>query len=241
MGQEDELHNLQDLDLTREQMDANDMDPCLIQMKRSRTMMKLDCEKLLSSKGLPHLLKTGPKRARISKHKDEYQNLCHFLQFYQLWAHELYPKAKFRDFVIMCDRLGKGNGDLREYRMRMLSAELGMEPVGELSINNGLGPEDDIESTIVSESYVTRKESSSGTQNMLFVTSGTSDDERSVFTPEKTEEVELSALAKSTVPDQINGNQLLTGLHALEEETQQFEEEEDEDNLAILREIEEGI
>ncbi|AEY95160.1 FABR100Wp [Eremothecium gossypii FDAG1] len=107
-----------------------EIDPSAIQVRKTRTVVKLDCERLVSKKGLPYLLKNAPKHARISKRRDTYGNLCHVLQFYQLWAHELYPKAKFKDFVALCDRLGKTDRQLRAYRMQLIREELGLAAEG---------------------------------------------------------------------------------------------------------------
>ncbi|AGO10553.1 AaceriABR100Wp [[Ashbya] aceris (nom. inval.)] len=108
-----------------------DIDPSAIQVRKTRTVVKLDYEKLVSKKGLPYVLKNAPKHARISKRRDTYGNLCHILQFYQLWAHELYPKAKFKDFVSLCDRLGKTDRLLRAYRMQLIREELGLAVEGD--------------------------------------------------------------------------------------------------------------
>ncbi|SCU91272.1 LAMI_0E05314g1_1 [Lachancea mirantina] len=107
-------------------------DPTVVTTTRRRPQVKLTSEKLLSARGLPHVAKHAPKHARISSRKSAYENLCHFLQFYQLWAHDLYPKAKFRDFVSLCDTLGRTDRPLREYRLQLLQAEMSGEPLPEL-------------------------------------------------------------------------------------------------------------
>ncbi|CUS22262.1 LAQU0S05e01376g1_1 [Lachancea quebecensis] len=110
--------------------DAPLQDPTAIAARARRPQVKLTAEKLCSAKGLPAIMKHAPRRLRISKRRSSYDNLCHLLQFYQLWAHDLYPKAKFHDFVALCRNLGKTDPQLREYRIELLRQELemGSEP-----------------------------------------------------------------------------------------------------------------
>lgn len=99
-------------------------DPTSVLTKTRKPMVKLTAEKLLSDKGLPYLMKNGPKRLYISKRKNAHDNFSQILQFYQLWAHELYPKAKFKDFIKLCQTLGKNDRVLREYRMDLYRKEM---------------------------------------------------------------------------------------------------------------------
>lgn len=63
---------------------------------------------LTSIRGLPYLRKSAKNRLRKTlNHKNEYKNLTNFLSFYQIWGHNLFPKAKFPDFVEMCSTAGK--------------------------------------------------------------------------------------------------------------------------------------
>lgn len=106
-------------------------DPTAIVAKARRTQVKLTSEKLLSDKGLPYIMKNAPKRLRISSRKNAYDNLTNIAQFYQLWAHELYPKAKFRDFTKLCYTLGRSDKILREYRANLYRDEMGINMIGE--------------------------------------------------------------------------------------------------------------
>ncbi|CAR21528.1 Csm3p [Lachancea thermotolerans CBS 6340] len=106
--------------------DAPLQDPTAVTTRVRRPQVKLTAEKLCSAKGLPAVMKHAPRRLRISKRRSSYDNLCHLLQFYQLWAHDLYPKAKFHDFVELCRNLGKTDPQLREYRIELLRQELEM-------------------------------------------------------------------------------------------------------------------
>lgn len=46
----------------------------------------------------------------------EFQTLTNVLAFYQVWAHELFPKASFAEFVPMAKRVGKLLARVRETR-----------------------------------------------------------------------------------------------------------------------------
>ncbi|QEU58068.1 Csm3 [Kluyveromyces lactis] len=105
---------------------ADGQDPTLISTNTRKPRVKLTAEKLLSTKGLPYVMEHAPKSCRISKHKTAYDNLTNFLQFYQLWAHNLYPKAKFKDFTSLCESLGKTDKELREYRMNLVRKDMGI-------------------------------------------------------------------------------------------------------------------
>ncbi|EJS42455.1 csm3p [Saccharomyces arboricola H-6] len=101
-------------------------DPTAIVTKKRRPQIKLTAEKLLSDRGLPYVLKNAHKRIRISSRKDPFDNLSNIIQFYQLWAHELFPKAKFKDFMEICQTVGKTDPILREYRVSLFRDEMGM-------------------------------------------------------------------------------------------------------------------
>lgn len=107
-------------------VDPTIADPTAIVTKKRRPQVKLTAEKLLSDKGLPYVLKNAHKRIRISSKKNSYDNLSNIIQFYQLWAHELFPKAKFKDFMKICQTVGKTDPVLREYRVSLFRDEMGM-------------------------------------------------------------------------------------------------------------------
>ncbi|SCW03916.1 LAFE_0H01860g1_1 [Lachancea fermentati] len=110
---------------------ADLQDPTSIVTKTRRPQVKLTGEKLCSPKGLPYVARNARKHIRISKRKSPYDNLCNVMQFYQLWAHDLFPKAKFGDFVAMCNTLAKTDKDLRAYRIQLVREELGLFTAGE--------------------------------------------------------------------------------------------------------------
>ncbi|CAI4048074.1 hypothetical protein SKDZ_13G1780 [Saccharomyces kudriavzevii ZP591] len=107
-------------------IDPTIADPTAIVTRKRRPQVKLTAEKLLSDKGLPYVLKNAHKRIRISSRKNSYANLSNIIQFYQLWAHELFPKAKFKDFMKICQTVGKTDPVLREYRVSLFRDEMDM-------------------------------------------------------------------------------------------------------------------
>ena len=121
-------HKQQQVDLIGSDISGVDptaIDPTTISAKPRRTQVRLTAEKLLSDKGLPFVIKYAPKRIRISTSKrSAYQNLSNITQFYQLWAHNLFPKANFSDFIKLCHSLGKNDKTLREYRMQLFRSEM---------------------------------------------------------------------------------------------------------------------
>ncbi|AMD20877.1 HDR135Wp [Eremothecium sinecaudum] len=207
-----------DVDPTEVISETTVVDPTAIQLKKTRTVVKLDYEKLVSRKGLPYLLKNGPKHVRISKRRDAYENLCHILHFYQLWAHELYPKAKFRDFVALCDRMGKSGRMLRDYRMKMLREELGLDIAEELTNNN--------------HADVANKQESRAQQGSAVTVDTKEPEQRQLTVAEQ--EHDMAASPAYTFDDA----RLLEEMQQIENNHREVEEDVDEDQLAILREME---
>lgn len=77
---------------------------------RQRRPRFLQEEHLLSARGVSYIRKHASKRLKKSmSHKDHYKNLTNMLTFYQIWGHNLFPKAKFGDFLEMCATAGKGS------------------------------------------------------------------------------------------------------------------------------------
>ena len=89
-----------------------------------RKRVNLDTDKLLDpEKGLDYVMKNARKRIRISKQNSTLDNLSSITQFYQLWAHNLYPKAKFKDFLLMAENLGN-QIEIKSYRRDLYTKEL---------------------------------------------------------------------------------------------------------------------
>ncbi|ODQ79367.1 hypothetical protein BABINDRAFT_161774, partial [Babjeviella inositovora NRRL Y-12698] len=100
--------------------------------------VKLDNSKLLDDdvKGLNYIRKNYRKiklTSRKSSHKTvtrksiqetpEYINLTRLLNFYQIWAHQLFPRANFTEFIETLQTTDKANYKLRETRQSWLDFE----------------------------------------------------------------------------------------------------------------------
>lgn len=111
-------------------------DPTAVNTKKRRPQVRLTAERLLSSKGLPYVAKYAPKRVRIAKSKSTYENLSNIVQFYQLWAHELFPKARFKEFVRLCNSIGKTDIEVRNYRMEIFRKDMDAQFGGGSEVNS---------------------------------------------------------------------------------------------------------
>lgn len=109
------------------QMDPTKIDPTAVVTRTRRVQVKLTGEKLMDKeRGLPKLMQISKKRLHISKNKTSYENFNQIIQIYQLWAHQLYPKAKFKDFIKLTQQLGRTDKELREFRKNVIRQELGL-------------------------------------------------------------------------------------------------------------------
>ncbi|BFZ61213.1 chromosome segregation in meiosis-related protein [Saitoella coloradoensis] len=86
-------------------------------IKARKERVKLNEERLLGPMGLPKLRKDAPTKLKFKGKGHEFRDLSNLLNFYQLWAHGVYPKASFRDFLTMTEKLGHSK------RMRVVRAE----------------------------------------------------------------------------------------------------------------------
>lgn len=111
--------------------DVLQLDQQLKATKRAK-IAKLDQDRILGPKGLPYIVKNHHKLAKIlnKKHPNarkidvELQNMSSILQFYQLWSHTLYPKAKFKDCIDLMRSLPNRAPGLRVYRKQLIELEL---------------------------------------------------------------------------------------------------------------------
>lgn len=83
-----------------------------LKIERARApRVKLDADRLLGPNGIPLLQKTAPeklgKRLRREKGK-EYNDARRILEFYQIWADGMFPKARFRDVIGLVEKEGRG-------------------------------------------------------------------------------------------------------------------------------------
>ncbi|CCG84056.1 protein of unknown function [Taphrina deformans PYCC 5710] len=76
-------------------------------VKRRAPQAKLDDERLLGPLGIPKIRDDLRKRIRFRGKGHELQDLGKFIEMYQFWAHDLFPKAKFRDALKMISKVGK--------------------------------------------------------------------------------------------------------------------------------------
>ncbi|KAI5815596.1 replication fork protection component Swi3-domain-containing protein [Pyronema omphalodes] len=77
-----------------------------VTVKKRRVTVKLDEERLLSAKGLPRLRKEAGKVLKFKGKGHEYKDATRLLNYYQLWADDLFKKAKFRDTLAIIEKLG---------------------------------------------------------------------------------------------------------------------------------------
>ncbi|KAA8902476.1 replication fork protection component Swi3-domain-containing protein [Sphaerosporella brunnea] len=77
-----------------------------VRVRRKRVTVKLDEQRLLSINGLPKLRKEAPKKLKFKGKGHEYQDATRLLSYYQLWADDLFKKAKFRDTLQIIEKLG---------------------------------------------------------------------------------------------------------------------------------------
>lgn len=95
-------------------------------VKKRRIMAKLDDDRLINpNMGIPYLQRKVSSNLlpRLKKRKgEELQDLSTILQFYQLWAHKLYPKANFGDFIQIARTAGK-TSRMRMFRQGWISDE----------------------------------------------------------------------------------------------------------------------
>ena len=75
------------------------------EVKQRKKRVKLDEESLQSLNGLNKLL-ISSKKIKFKGKGHEMEDLSNLVQFYQLWAHKLYPKAQFEDFIVIVEKLG---------------------------------------------------------------------------------------------------------------------------------------
>ncbi|KAF9356596.1 hypothetical protein BGX26_005055 [Mortierella sp. AD094] len=74
--------------------------------KKRVKLVKLDNERLMSEHGLPLLMSNGKRLKIRHKYKDSAEknmnaknNIADLMRLYQTWAHNLFPKATFKDFI----------------------------------------------------------------------------------------------------------------------------------------------
>uniref|UniRef100_A0A914WM12 TIMELESS-interacting protein n=1 Tax=Plectus sambesii TaxID=2011161 RepID=A0A914WM12_9BILA len=97
------------------------MDKTLPKRRTTKPQPKLDEKRLCSETGftsLPVLFKDWKPNPK----KDEYGNLCSMMNKLEHWAHRLYPKLKFDDFLARVEQLG----DKRPVKTQMQKLRMDM-------------------------------------------------------------------------------------------------------------------
>lgn len=92
-------------------------------VKQKKVHAKLDDQRLLSDKGLPRLQSEVTQKLKFKGKGHEFSDLAKLVEAYQFWAHDLYPKAKFRDSIKMISKIGKTNV-MKAHRRSLIDARL---------------------------------------------------------------------------------------------------------------------
>lgn len=234
--------------------EAPAFDPTAVITTKRRVQVKLTGDKMMDpERGLPHLMKIGKKRLHISKNKSSYENLSNIVQVYQLWAHQLYPKAKFNDFIKLSQQLGRSDKILREYRKKVIRQELGLEMVGEEDVGHISSEHNDTQPTSAStnDNNNTNNNNSSNAGENIDDEIISRSNRRNVFVPEDdSDDDNLYSFANSTAKpvdtgtsdndideeiERLEAEQLLnTGMATIVPEEDHIEE--DEDAMEAMRE-----
>jgi replication fork protection complex subunit Csm3/Swi3 len=78
-----------------------------VKIRKKRINVKLDEARLLREDiGIPKLRREAHKKLRFKGKGYEYRDAARLLSYYQLWADDLYKKAKFRDTLQIIEKLG---------------------------------------------------------------------------------------------------------------------------------------
>lgn len=97
-------------------------------VKTRPAQAKLDVERLCSDTGIPSL-RTRAKTFRFKGRGHELADLDKFIEHYQFWCHEMFPKAKFRDCVKMIKKVGRSR-QMKVHRRQFIN-DLLPKPVAE--------------------------------------------------------------------------------------------------------------
>ncbi|KAJ1975030.1 chromosome segregation in meiosis- protein [Dimargaris verticillata] len=73
-------------------------------VRKRKKVARLDAEKMLAPEGLKYLQSQGP-RLKFYGPGHEAQDLAKLMQFYRLWAHQLFPKLQFAEFICEAEKV----------------------------------------------------------------------------------------------------------------------------------------
>lgn len=91
-------------------------------VRTRRKIAKLDDTKLLGPQGIPKLKQKVIPRLKFKGKGHERRDLAKILGAYQIWAHELFPKANFADFIAICKKAGASRS-LKVHRRQWVDDE----------------------------------------------------------------------------------------------------------------------
>ncbi|RVD85246.1 uncharacterized protein DFL_003572 [Arthrobotrys flagrans] len=81
-----------------------------IKIRTRKPKVKLTEDRLLGPDGIPYLQEHAAKKIKFKGKGHEISDLEKLLKFYQIWADNLYPKARFKDAIDMIEKMGSSRG-----------------------------------------------------------------------------------------------------------------------------------
>ncbi|ODV80705.1 uncharacterized protein CANTADRAFT_32618, partial [Suhomyces tanzawaensis NRRL Y-17324] len=106
--------------------------------------------------------KNQGKVSKTAKYDHEYNNLTTVLQFYQLWCHGLFPKAKFKDCIHLIRSLGARSPQLKVYRRQLIEMELNKLRVEKGIVDEGGAENPEIDGVALEEPEAAAEDSQVG-------------------------------------------------------------------------------
>ncbi|KAH3686534.1 hypothetical protein WICPIJ_002485 [Wickerhamomyces pijperi] len=104
--------------------------------KTKRTRPKITPDLLLSKKGLPYIYDNRKRIIKnLTKSSKPAKNLANFLRIYQLWAHELFPLAKFEDFTQLVSKHGSSQV-VKNFRKEWINEDMSSVQGSNTTSNN---------------------------------------------------------------------------------------------------------
>lgn len=109
-------------------------------VRTRRTIAKLDETKFLGPQGISKLKGSVIPHIKFKGKGHERRDLTKLLGAYQLWAHRLFPKANFEDFIQMAKKAGSSR-TMRMYRRQWIDEERGAPKFPGATESNDRGKE----------------------------------------------------------------------------------------------------
>ncbi|ANB15265.1 Csm3p [Sugiyamaella lignohabitans] len=122
-------------------------------VKKRKPAAKLDEHRLLGVNGIPALKAKIVPRMKFKGKGHAKRDLTKILSAYQIWAHGLFPKANFMDFVQLAKRAGS-TPVMRVYRRQWIEVEKKKSTsdyLDEMYASRNQGSEDHGDNTIIPE------------------------------------------------------------------------------------------